>query len=143
MIVAFDIDGTLANNDHREHLAQAKKWDEFHALQHLDRPLYPTCMTLRALSLEGHSIEIWTARPEKYRAETTQWLNTQGLPFSLLEMRADNDWRKAYIVKLEWWLRRTPGNRPSLVFEDHPETTKLLRAAGATVYQVAEGRYTT
>lgn len=141
MIVAFDIDGTIANNDHREHLAQAKKWDEFHALQHLDKPLQQTMQVLKALYAAGHDVEIWTARPERYRGDTTLWLANQQVSYSTLLMRKDHDWRKAYIVKLEWWLQRKPAERPTLVFEDHPETVRLLRAAGACVHQVGEGHY--
>lgn len=139
MIVAFDIDGTIANNEHREHLAQAKKWDEFHALADGDKPLLETLQVLRALHNHGHLIELWTARPDKYRTETQNWLDKHLVPYNLLLMRKTNDWRKAYIVKLEWWLRRDPSARPALVFEDHPETTRLLRAAGACVHQVSEG----
>jgi hypothetical protein len=139
VIVAFDIDGTIANNDHREHLAKAKKWDEFDELAHLDQPLKPTLEVLHGLRHLGHFIEIWTARPEKCRLQTQQWLNKYDIPFSRLLMRADGDWRKAYIIKLEWFLQLDAPNRPALVFEDHPETTRLLREAGACVHQVAEG----
>lgn len=139
MIVAFDIDGTIANNDHREHLAQAKKWDEFHALGHLDKPLQQTLNVLMALDLNGDTIELWTARPERYRQQTFEWLQKHHVVHERLLMRPDGDWRKAYILKLEWYLSRSPARRPGLVFEDHPETTRLLRLAGACVHQVGEG----
>jgi|SRR6185503_1387636 len=141
LVAAFDIDGTIANNNHREHLAKTKQWDEFHALAHADKPLQATVAVLDALHDQGHRVELWTARPEKYRQDTEAWLQKHRIRYSKLLMRSDNDWRNAYIVKLEWYFKASP--RPHLVFEDHPETTRLLRAAGACVHQVAEGHYTT
>ena len=38
----FDIDGTLADNEHRmHHLDGKKEWDAFFAKQHLDEPYQP------------------------------------------------------------------------------------------------------
>ena len=136
MLAVFDIDGTLANNDHREHLAQAKKWDEFHKLAPGDKPLEATAAVARALHEAGHRIAIWTARPDTYWSETRDWLNKHNIPWNDLRMRVEGDWRRAYILKLEWFL--TSEVKPDIVFEDHPETTRLLRAAGCTVHQVAE-----
>jgi hypothetical protein len=140
MRVAFDIDGTIANNAHREHLARERKWDEFHALCHLDPPIIETMDVLRALAFQNnaHSIELWTARSDNYMASTLEWLRKYNEPFDSLKMRRKGDWRKACIIKLEWFLEQPPNQRPQLIFEDHPETTRLLRAAGARVHQVAE-----
>lgn len=140
MIVAFDIDGTLSNGSHRDHLAKSGQWDEFHALCHLDKPYQAAVSVLQALGAAGHLIEIWTARPDSVQVPTELWLAKHSIPYDGLLMRKHGDWRRAYIVKLEWYLRREPAGRPALVFEDHPETTRLLRDAGAQVYQVNEGR---
>lgn len=149
MIVAFDLDGTLANNAKREHLAKAASeaskrgensgpyWDKFHEQIMVDTPINPVLQTLRALYARGHDIELWTARPERFRDLTYIWLRDHAIPNCELLMRSDNDWRKAYIIKLEWYMTRE--RKPQLVFEDHPETTHLLRAAGAIVAQVGEG----
>lgn len=152
MIVVFDLDGTLADNSRREHIAHraaaaAKHgeptgaiWDEFHEHIPDDHPVQAVADVLVALAMHpGHTIEIWTARPAKYKHLTVEWMKKHGLPWDVLLMREDGDWRKAYILKLEWFLKRVPAARPKLVFEDHPETTRLLRAAGAVVAQVNEG----
>jgi FMN phosphatase YigB (HAD superfamily) len=148
MIVVFDLDGTLCDNARREHLAhkahlangaEAQKiWDEFHEHIPLDYPVRPVLNTLYALA-EAHRVEIWTARPEKYRQVTTEWLEKLDIYPDDILMRKTNDYRKSYIVKLEWYLQRPKTERPHLVFEDHPETTRLLRLAGAVVAQVGEG----
>lgn len=138
MIVVFDIDGTISNGAHREHLAHEKRWDEFHALANLDPPITQTVEVLSALYEAGHTIEIWTARPDTFKVQTIDWLKLREIPYHNLVMRQEGDWRRAFILKLEWFLQREPHERPQLVFEDHPETTRLLRAAGAIVCQVAD-----
>lgn len=138
MIVAFDIDGTISDGRHREHLAHEKRWDAFHSLLHLDKPMPETMAVLHALNFAGHEIEIWTARPDIYKVQTINWLVDHSVPYTKLLMRREGDWRRAFIIKLEWYLKRTASARPQLVFEDHPETTRLLRAAGCCVHQVAE-----
>ena len=139
MIVAFDLDGTVADSSHRSKYAIAKDWAAFNALAYKDKEIKPTAAILRAMHQAGHRVEIWTARSDDNRAMTADWLAAHFLPYDLLRMRKEGDWRRAYIVKLEWYLQRSPADRPQLVFEDHPETTRLLRAAGAIVHQVAEG----
>lgn len=126
MRVAFDIDGTISNNAHREKYAERKDWDTFHSLAHMDPPIKPTLAVLHALSAIGNEIEIWTARPDTYINQTIEWLDKHDIEFDKLMMRREGDWRRAYIVKLEWYLQRLPGDR------------HLLRAAGCIVHQVAD-----
>jgi hypothetical protein len=145
MLIVFDLDGTLCDNAAREHLARKAAgaqpgpeknaaWDEFHAGIPNDFPNLTILETLIGLSLLGHTIELWTARPEKYWKDTVAWLTKYNVPYDKLIMRRDSDWRPSYVVKMEW-AREKP---PALVFEDHPQTVKLMRAAGITVAQVGD-----
>lgn len=151
MIAVFDLDGTLCDNSTREHLAlkattadpweKDAAWDKFHEGIPQDQPIWPVLHTLHALQGVGHTIEIWTARPARWRDLTLQWLKKHDVlvaPQRLL-MRHDSDYRKAYIVKLEWFILSHATAKPNIVFEDHPETVRLLRLAGAVVAQVGEG----
>jgi hypothetical protein len=75
----FDIDGTLADNEHRQHhLADGKKeWDAFFAKQHLDEPYQPVLDVLHALANDrlGDKVIIVTARDERFREDTLAWVN--------------------------------------------------------------------
>lgn len=149
MIAVFDLDGTLCDNSQREHLAHAaagasglhaqKIWDEFHEGIERDAAIKPVLEIMHSLARCGNVVEVWTARPEKYREATQRWLNKHFLqiPDRLLLMRPEEDWRPAPILKLEWYLF-AKHRKPSIVFEDHPETTRLLRYAGCVVAQVAD-----
>lgn len=146
MIVVFDLDGTLCDNSQREHIAHGAAgkvgaeadavWDAFHERILDDVPIEPIKAVLLSLA-DRNTIQIWTARSVKWEKLTCEWLNAYSVPYDRLRMRDDDDQRKAYIIKLEWYLTST--QRPELVFEDHPETTRLLRLAGAVVAQVGEG----
>lgn len=145
MRVAFDMDGTLADNSAREHLARAaagtfgskteksEAWEKFHAGIPDDPPIMPVLITLRALFFAGHHVEIWTARPEKYRAVTERWCDRWNVPHVLpMRMRPEGEWCRSPELKCRWF-EQTPVD---LVFEDHPETTAALRMRGCVVAQV-------
>lgn len=146
MRVVFDMDGTLANNSAREHLARAaagtfgskteksEAWERFHAGIPNDKPIQSVMETLIALFEVGHVIEVWTARPEKYRLATNAWMTNYDLHVcvSKLRMRPEGEWCRSSELKVKWF-RETPVD---LVFEDHPDTVAQLRALGCIVAQV-------
>jgi len=98
----FDIDGTLARNDHRAHfLAGYKKdWDNFHSHCILDTKIESTANTLTALSW-NYTIVLLTGRNEKYRRLTELWLKNNGIEPDCLLMRKDDDFRPDYEMKSE------------------------------------------
>lgn len=146
MRVVFDMDGTLADNSAREYLARAAAgtfgskseksdaWEKFHAGIPFDAPIDAVANTLRALATAGHRIEIWTARPCKYAADTWAWMWKHGIAghVFLMQMRPEGEWCKSTKLKVKWF-KETPVD---LVFEDHPDTVAALRALGCTVAQV-------
>ena len=93
MNIIFDLDGTLALDDHRKHfiLGEKKDWHSYFDACGLDEPNMPIIDTLKALYLNGHSIEIWTGRSEgthvpsasrmvgEWRCTTLLWLLDQGI----------------------------------------------------------------
>ena len=79
MFVVFDLDGTLANDTHRRNLIlrdvdNPKDYEAYHSQCAYDEPNHPVVEVARMVLERGHDVEIWTARPEKYRPETDRWL---------------------------------------------------------------------
>lgn len=72
MIAVFDLDGTLSNDKWRRHRIK-KGWDEYHLMLSADNPMNAH-LTEKHIDA-GDRIVIVTARPEKYRSATTEWLN--------------------------------------------------------------------
>lgn len=157
-LYVFDLDGTLANCDHRQGYARDKDWDTFHSMCHLDEP-YPNIVRLfHDLDKRDVSYEliIITGRTERHREQTVKWLSKHGVYPAELLMRRDDDFRPDIDVKLELvdkYLAETrsryggPGyelsGRERIVawFEDRDRLVEQLREEGLTVLQVKAGGY--
>lgn len=145
--IIWDIDGTLANGDHRIHLIrqEPKRWDEYFSLCDDDKPISHMIDILR--SLERDFIPVFaTGRPERTRTETTWWLVSHGAATGRyplrLYMRADGDHRNDDELKIEMLAKiRADGFNPVMVFEDRARVVKAWRAAGMPCAQVAEGDF--
>lgn len=101
-IILCDIDGTIANNDHRQHFLEGKKdWDGFFSELIKDEPIFPIINKVIEEHEAGKDIIFLTGRPERYRYSTLLWLKEYfQFEFKLL-MRMDNDQRNKLIVKTE------------------------------------------
>ena len=143
MIVIFDLDGTLADDGHRQHHLEAspQDWDAYYAAAPADAPIWPVIRTMAALQRLRHNVEIWTGRPESQRSSTTLWLERHGIGTSglRLRMRPDRDYRPANEVKGEWLVEvRRP---PDLVFDDRSKCVRWWRERGILCMQVADHDY--
>jgi phosphoglycolate phosphatase-like HAD superfamily hydrolase len=145
--VIFDIDGTLANGDHRLHLIlqEPKQWDAYFDLCHDDKPIPHMIRVLRALDRELVTVFV-SGRAERCRQQTTQWLSQHGAytgryPLRLY-MRPDGDHRDDDVLKIELLERvRADGFEPVIVFDDRNRVVKAWRAAWVPCAQVAEGDF--
>ena len=101
-IILCDIDGTIANNDHRQHFLEGKKdWEGFFSEIINDKPIYPVINIINEESSNGKKIVFLTGRPERYRYSTKLWLNEYfNFDFEIY-MRKDNDKNNKLKVKRE------------------------------------------
>ena len=145
MFVVFDLDGTLADCNHREPLVKAGEWDAYFDACDKDKPIHHVIAVLQALDKQGHTIEIWSGRGEgpdgAVRAKTIQWLTRHGIlrgDIIGLRMRPYKDYRKDSVLKGEW---SRENGQPNLVFEDRDQAVKMWREAGVPCFQVAPGDF--
>lgn len=145
-VYIFDLDGTLANCDHRQDFALNKEWDEFHRLCHLDE-VYPNIARLLLdLDQSDHAIVIITGRDDRYRQATTDWLVQHGILPSELIMRPEGNRQPDHEFKLAavdeyFGSREVALANTTCWFEDRDRLTEELRNAGFTVLQVKAGAY--
>lgn len=105
-LIICDIDGTISDCQHRQHLAAARDWDAFHQLAHLDEPISMTLDMIRDLvHVSGHGLIFLTGRPEWMRELTLKWLADKcelDLHDHYLEllMRPKDEWAPDYQIKL-------------------------------------------
>ena len=145
--IICDLDGTLANCEHRVHHVQnkPKNWDAFYAGVRDDVVNYPVLHVLdKFMNYEGwhYNIIFCSGRPERCRADTENWLREAChiSNFTLL-MRKDGDFRADYIVKQEILDNHINKDKVLFVLDDRQQVVDMWRRNGLTCFQVAEGDF--
>lgn len=145
-----DLDGTLCNSSHRQHLAQARQWDEFHSLIHLDTVCEEVATVILALQKYNRNLITLavTGRNESNRVATAKWLlnHRLGALFDEVLMRPDFDGTPDHDLKPKM-LEEYFGSKDKvlenvlIVLEDRTKVVESLRNYGLVVFQVREGDY--
>src|SRR5271154_771357 len=142
MIIAFDLDGTLANIEHRLHFinGKPKDWPAFFRACVDDEPISEMINLQRSLC-QWHEVEIWSGRSNEVWDETVKWLNRNHVIYSKLRMRMAGDYRVDNVVKEAWLLALEPSQRPLLAFDDRQQVVDMWRRNGIRCCQVAPGDF--
>lgn len=142
--IIVDIDGTLANCDHRKHFVEKKPkdWKSFYESAVVDE-INLWCLDLiRKYEKYGCVIILVSGRPENYRQLTEKWLLWKVVPIDFLFMRKEGDHRKDYIVKQEIYERKIKGKCDVLfVIDDRKQCVDMWRRLGLVCLQCAEGNF--
>ena len=131
--IIFDVDGTLANCNHRLHYVQngQKRWKSFFDEMHLDAPITEIIDLATALHDQGYKILVVSARPDDYKGVTINWLDEESVPFDRIYMRKAGDYRADAIVKAEILQQiRDDGFEPYIVVDDRQQVVDMWRENG-------------
>lgn len=145
LTVLFDLDGTLADNSHRQHLVTGdnREWETFYQGIPGDlpnKPLIDLYLTLR--SAKKYRMVLVSGRSDKYLPETKQWLSLNGIEYDGLLMRVEGDRRPDYLVKKDMLDRLIrEGDNILFVVDDRNETVNMWRENGITCLQCADHAY--
>ena len=145
MLIVFDLDGTLADIEHRLAFVRSKpkNWRAFDAGIPNDKVNSPVAEVFHSLRDAGHNIVFASGRSEKTREATVAWLDANGFwsVSSHLYMRKADDFRGDDIVKKEILDQITSawGSKPDMVFDDRPRVVKMWRDNGIFVFDVYQG----
>lgn len=141
LFVVFDLDGTLALTEHRNHFLEREKkdWRGFYGACDKDEPCRPIIRVLDALACTGARVEIWSGRSSEVRAKTCGWLDENGIGYIPLRMREEGDHRPDTVLKKEWL--DACDQKPTLVFEDRATVVAMWRENGIRCCQVAPGEF--
>jgi len=152
MIAIFDLDGTLALNEHRHHFLQEKpkNWKAFHSASDNDEINYP--LSLLWDRFEEDFRFIFTGRSDEYKMQTENWLIRNGLEwYEDIYMRKKGDKRDDTIVKKEMFhqlqqsfCKKYNSNFSEhivIIFEDRQRVVDMWREMGLTCCQVAPGDF--
>lgn len=122
-IYIFDIDGVLADIEHRLIYRKRNDFDNFYDedIMAKDKLISAGKELLDLMNKDG-IVVYSTGRPERTRKTTIEWLVKYGFPVRAILMREDNDFRPSPEVKLDH------------VWEIMKEFRETLETSNGTVY---------
>ena len=151
--VIFDIDGTLANIEHRTHFVTGKKkdFDAFNEAMVDDVPNEPIVRLHNALESDYQILYV-TGRLERYRELTIDFLMDIGrhiryeevLEIHLHMRPEDQRYLPDYQVKqeiLNYILKFIDKKNIIFAVDDRQQVVDMWRSNGITTLQVADGNY--
>lgn len=145
MIAIFDLDGTLANIEHRLHFIKHgnSNWDDFFAACTEDTPNWPICSIFENLALNGYRMWIFSGRSDAVREETKKWLKLHAVEPEKLFMRKAGDHQPDDQLKQSWIDNLTKWEKDDILcaFDDRQRLVDMWRKNGITCLQVAEGNF--
>lgn len=143
--VIFDVDGTLADIEHRRGYLNSDRpdWARFNAAMGEDTPNVPIVDLYKTLSDSGaYHLQIVTGRSERFRKVTETWLTWNGIEFNRVLMRGDKDNRADNIIKGEILEKlRSEGRDIAFAVDDRQQVVDMWRANGVTCLQCDVGDF--
>lgn len=142
-IILCDIDGTIANVDHRLHYVKDKKWDDFFDAMYNDKPIFSIYdKMIKDVDSNNAFLVFVTGRPERYREMTIDWLkkyyNLNRTSF-LLFMRSNGDYRKDFVTK-EYFLEKLFRDFNIIrIYDDRPSVIRMWKENGLEVVDCGDG----
>lgn len=149
MKIISDIDGTIADINHRLHYLDKKDteegvdWDSFFATAKNDVPIIWMIEIIKALHEKGAEIIFITGRNKNIEAMTRFWLDGvfNKMPYKLF-MRPEKDFRPDYVIKGDILKKEKLAPQEILcVFDDRQQVVDMYRKKGFNVLQCAEGDF--
>lgn len=143
-IIIFDIDGTLANIEHRRGYVanKPKNFKAFNAAIPQDTPHEEIVFLAKTFYEQGNKVILCSGRGEESRDVTVTQMKDFGVRFDKLFMRSLGDYRRDDIVKVELLAQiRAEFGEPFIWFDDRNQVVNAIRAQGVKVLQVAPGDF--
>lgn len=140
--VLVDIDGTLADIQHRKHFVEQEKkdWKSFFEAMS-DDTLIESTVKLVEEALPDYELWLVSGRPNNYRTKTLQWMKKQGISqyFTGLIMREEGDKRPDTDTKRD--IMHCFGvENIAYVIDDRPSVIRMWEENGIKVINVGNGQ---
>ena len=143
--VIFDVDGTIADVEHRRHFVSQKPadWKSFREQTKFDTPVEWVCDIAKRFIAQGDNVAFFSARNESERSITekqiSEWI---GEGHQGLFLRPDGDFRRDDEFKSDLADKfEEVGGKIDIVFDDRNQVVDMWRQRGTTVVQVADGDF--
>lgn len=142
LTVLVDIDHTLSAAWHRDSMIGGEGgWDAYHSASPADEPIHDVMMMINALHSQGWTIIGLTARPEKWRRLTMDWLVNHFIKMDELLMRPDEAFHPAPEIKVQLVLehfgsQEAMQSKVAFLIEDREDVCEAFHQLGITTLQV-------
>jgi len=143
-VIVFDIDGTLANVEHRRPYiaSRPKNWPAWNAGIPRDTPHEEIVFLAKTFNAGGHTVLLCSGRSDDLAKVTIQQMADFDVEYKGLYMREAGDHRPDSTVKVELLNRiRKDYGEPYMWFDDRQQVVDAIRAEGVRVLQVAPGDF--
>ena len=144
-IIICDIDGTLADIEHRRAFVRTKpkNWPAFNRAMVHDTPHTDIIWLFQVLQEQSGTVMLLASgRGEEDRTKTEKWLAEQNIHYTQLFMRPAKDSRSDDIIKKEILEQvRVEYGEPFMVFDDRNQVVDMWRENGVRCCQVAPGDF--
>ena len=147
IVFLCDLDGTLANIDHRLHFIKGEKkdWKSFFGEIKNDKVNEWCRQLIMAMKLRGYEIVYATGRTGSHevREDTVVWLMKNGLyENGIVYFREDGDYRPDHVVKKEMFEKDISSHHNVLfVVDDRKRVVDMWRSLGFVCLQCAKGNF--
>lgn len=133
----IDLDGSISDNSHREHLIEGenKRWREYLQKASEDEANDEVLDFVQELS-EDYKIVILTCRSDEVKEETVKWLSEHEIPFDDLIMLPEGRWELSDSEFKRDKLQEI--KNPTIAIDDKKENCEMFREEGLKVYAVKE-----
>jgi hypothetical protein len=142
----FDVDGVLANADHRQHLLQPtgggkKDWKTFFSRAGDDALIDEVARLTMLLNPDLYRV-LLTARPMTIRDLTVDWLARHDVSWDLLIMRPDREFSPSPVAKRHAVRElRAHGFELLLAFDDDRRNVDMFHDEGVPCIYIHSGYY--
>ena len=138
-IILIDLDGTLANVDHRLHHLDKKEWGKFYAESKNDTVNEWCRAIMNGLDNLHYYFIILTARNNVCRKDTLKWLENNEINYDELVMvREEKNFLNDTDLKREWLNGIGLKDRILFVIEDRQRVVDMWRKEGLVCLQCAK-----
>jgi len=143
--ILFDIDGTIADIEHRRPLVEGDRpdWNSFYSRMGDDQPNAPIVELYLTLWDTGkYDLILLSGRNEEHRNLTEKWLVWNEIPFDKLLMRPSGDFRPDVDIKKDI-LMKIQGYGKDILFavDDRQSVVDMWRENGITCLQCDVGDF--
>jgi len=142
-IIIFDLDGTIADIEHRKCLVdgtmKTKNWPKFFRECVYDTVIEHTKLMWDLLREHQYELFIFSGRSDEVEVETVEWLQANGFDYDYLIMRPAGDYTPDDELKERWVQPYLP--RVKMIFDDRDKVVAMWRRLGIPCFQVAEGTF--